>query len=178
MFSSSDSAAAITNSCWSQSKYAIALPGAGFIRPRIHLAGPNTNRLARGVHRLDLLPKGESSVRFRPSSPTARSFNLILLKVERSYKQLVEIVQQGDEAEVMEQVLRALGGLGDASAVKAIEKRLKGSMFSKPPTGVRIAGLSALAAIGTPHAMSLVEKAKSDKNPEVSSAVGQLLAGR
>jgi len=43
---------------------------------------------------------------------------------------------------------------------------------------VRIAGLSALASIGTPHALSLVEKAKSDKDPEVSSAAGQFLAGR
>ena len=72
---------------------------------------------------------------------------------------------------------RALGGLGDASAVSAIEKRVKGSMFSSPPTGVRIAGLSALASIGTPHAMSLVKKARTDKDPEVSSAAAQLLAG-
>ena len=99
------------------------------------------------------------------------------LKVERAYKQLMEILKQGDEEEVIEQVLRALGGLGDASAVSAIEKRVKGSMFSSPPTGVRIAGLSALASIGTPHAMSLVKKARTDKDPEVSSAAAQLLAG-
>jgi len=100
------------------------------------------------------------------------------LKAERAYKPLIEILTQGDEDEVLEQVLRALGGLGDASAVPAIEKRVKGSMFSSPPTGVHIAGLSALAAIGTPHAMSLVKKARTDKDPEVSSAAAQLLAGR
>ena len=100
------------------------------------------------------------------------------LKAERAYKQLIEILKQGDEDEVIEQVLRALGGLGDASAVSAIEKRMKGSMFSSPPTGVRIAGLSALAAIGTPHAMSLVKKARKDKDSEVSSAAAQLLAGK
>jgi len=100
------------------------------------------------------------------------------LKAERAYKQLIEILKQGDEEEVIEQVLRALGGLGDASAVPAIEKRIKGSMFSGPPTGVRIAGLSALAAIGTPHAMSLVKKARKDKDSEVSSAAAQLLAGK
>ena len=100
------------------------------------------------------------------------------LKAERAYKQLIEILKQGDEDEVIEQVLRALGGLGDASAVSAIEKRMKGSMFSSPPTGVHIAGLSALAAIGTPHAMSLVKKARKHKDPEVSSAAVQLLAGK
>ena len=99
------------------------------------------------------------------------------LKAERAYKPLMEILKQGDEEAVLEQVLRALGGLGDASAVSAIEKRVKGSMFSSPPTGVRIAGLSALAAIGTPHAMSLVKKARTDKDPEISSAAAQLLAG-
>jgi HEAT repeat protein len=88
----------------------------------------------------------------------------------------MEIVKQGDEDEVIEQVLRALGALGDASAVPEIEKRLKGSMFSKPSNGVRIAGLSALAMIGTPHAVSLVEKARNDKDTEISSAAEQLLA--
>ena len=53
---------------------------------------------------------------------------------------------------------------------------MKGSLFSKPSNGVRIAGLSALAMIGTPHAVSLVEKAKNDKDTEISSAAEQLLA--
>lgn len=100
------------------------------------------------------------------------------LKVERAYKPLMEILKQGDEEPVIEQVLRALGALGDPSAVPAIEKRVSGSLFSRPPTGVRIAGLFALAAIGTPHALSLVEGAKADKDPEISSAAEQILAGR
>ena len=100
------------------------------------------------------------------------------LKPERAFKPLMEILEKGDEEEVLEQVLRALGGLGDAAAVSAISKRLKGSMFSSPPTGVRIAGLSALAAIGTPKALSLVEKARADKDREISSAAEQLLAGK
>ncbi len=100
------------------------------------------------------------------------------LKPERAFKPLLEILEKGDEDEVLEQVLRALGGLGDAAAVSAIQKRLKGSMFSSPPTGVHIAGLSALAAIGTPKALGQVEKAKGDKDPEISSAAKQLLAGR
>ncbi len=78
----------------------------------------------------------------------------------------------------MEQVLRALGGLGDPFAVPEIEKRVARSLFKTPSTGVRIAGLSALASFGTPHALSLVEKAANDKNPEVSAAAKQLLEGR
>jgi len=79
---------------------------------------------------------------------------------------------------VIEQVIRALGALGDPSAVPAIEKRVKGSLFSRPPKGVRLAGLAALASIGTPHAVSLVEKIRADKDPEISSAVAQLLSGK
>jgi HEAT repeat protein len=100
------------------------------------------------------------------------------LKVERAYKQLVEILKNGDEESVIEQVIRALGALGDPSAVPAIEKRVKGSLLSRPPKGVCLAGLAALAAIGTPHAVSLVEKARGDKDPEISAAAGQLLSGK
>ena len=100
------------------------------------------------------------------------------LKVERAYKQLVGILKNGDEESVIQQVIRALGALGDPSAVPAIKKRVKGSLFSRPPKGVRLAGLAALAAIGTPHAVSLVEKARADKDPEISSAAAQLLSGQ
>ena len=101
-----------------------------------------------------------------------------VLKPERAFKSLVEILKKGDEDEVIEQVFRALGALGDASAVTDIEKRMKGSLFRKPPKGVRIAGLSALAMIGTPHAVSVVEKARDHKDAEISSAAKELLAGR
>ena len=100
------------------------------------------------------------------------------LKVERAYKQLVGILKNGDEESVIEQVIRALGALGDPSAVTAIEKQVKGSLFSRPPKGVRLAGLAAVAAIGTPHAVSLVEKAREDKDPEISSAAAHLLSGQ
>ncbi len=100
------------------------------------------------------------------------------LKVERAYKQLIEIVKGGDEESVMEQVLQALGALGDPSAVPEIEKRVKRSLFQRPPKGVRLAGLKALASIGMPHAVSLVKKARADKDPEISSAAAQLLSGR
>ncbi len=101
-----------------------------------------------------------------------------VLKVERARRQLMDILEQGDEDAVIEQVLRALGQLGDPVAVLAIEKHAVGSFFSKPATEVRIAALSALGAIGTPHAMSVVEDAGSDKDADVRSAAQQILSGR
>ena len=117
---------------------------------------------------------GDSDPKVRAGAARAVS----ALKAERGYKQLMEILKQGDEEAVIEQVLRALGALGDPSAVPAIEKRVKGTIFSRPPKGVRLAGLTALAAIGTPHAMSLVKKARTDKDPEISSAAAKLLSGK
>ena len=117
---------------------------------------------------------GDSDAEVRVEAARAVS----ALKVERAYKQLVEILTAGDEESVTEQVLRALGALGDPSAVPAIEKRVKRSLFSRPSKGVRLAGLTALASIGTPHAMDLVKKARTDKDPEISSAAAQLLSGK
>ena len=117
---------------------------------------------------------GDSDAKVRAAAARAVS----TLKAERGYKQLLEILKAGDEESVIEEVLRALGALGDPSAVPAIEKRVKGSLLSRPPKGVRLAGLAALASIGTPHAMSLVKKARTDKDPEISSAAAQLVSGR
>ena len=117
---------------------------------------------------------GDSDPKVRAAAARAVS----ALKAERAYKQLIEILKQGDEEAVLEQILRALGALGDPSAVPAIEKRVKSTIFSRPPKGVRLAGLTALAAIGTSHAVSLVKKARTDKDPEISSAAAQLLSGK
>lgn len=114
---------------------------------------------------------GDSDPEVRAAAARAIS----ALKVERAYKQLVEILTEGDEEEVLEEVLRALGSLGDPSAVSVIEKRMKGSLLRRPSKAIRLAGIAALAAIGTPKAMSLVEKAASQKDPEVSALARQLL---
>ncbi len=113
-----------------------------------------------------------------PEVRSAAASAITTLKVEKAYKPLMAILKGGDDEAVIEAVLRALGALGDASAVPAIEKQVSGSLFSRPPTGVRIAGYTALAAIGTPKAVSLVEKAKKDKDAEVSAAATQLLSGK
>jgi HEAT repeat protein len=53
-----------------------------------------------------------------------------------------------------------------------------GNFLRKPPTDVRVAAYTALGAIGTPHAMSLVEEALADKEAEVRSVAGAVLAAR
>lgn len=116
---------------------------------------------------------GDSDPKVRAAAARA----VAALKPERAFKQLLEILKKGDEEAVLEEVLRALGALGDPSAVSEIEKRVKASLFSRPPEAVRLAGLTALAAIGTPHAVSLVKKARTDKDSAISAAAARLLSG-
>ena len=98
-----------------------------------------------------------------------------VLQVERAYRPLVRILEDGDEDAVIEQVLRALGRLGDPSAVSVIEKRAAKKMFKGPSKAIRIAALTALKAIGTPVAMGIVMKARKDKDPQIRSAVEHIL---
>jgi len=98
-----------------------------------------------------------------------------VLKVDRALKPLLVLLRTEKDNEVVEQVLLALGQLGDPGAVKAIEKKAAGGLFSRTPTGVRIAAYKALLTIGTPHAMALLEEASDDSDDEVKEAVGRIL---
>ncbi len=98
-----------------------------------------------------------------------------VLKVDRALKPLVALLKTEKDNEVVEQVLLALGQLGDPGAVKSIEKKATGGRFSRTPIGVRIAAYKALFTIGTPYARALLEKASEDSDPDVKEAVGRIL---
>jgi len=100
------------------------------------------------------------------------------LKVERALRPLLKRLDEEDDGDVEIQIVKALGQLGDPSAVPAIGKRAVGSLFNRPSVDLRVAVYHALAAIGTPHAMSLVEAAASDKTPEVKEAAKEFLKRR
>jgi HEAT repeat protein len=89
------------------------------------------------------------------------------LKVERALRPILFLMEDEDDPEVVVPLLNALGSLGDPGAVQAIEKRAVASLFSKPPTEIRVAAYRALHDIGTPHARELVQKAGKDKDPVV-----------
>jgi len=116
-----------------------------------------------------------------PEAPVRASAARALgeIRLERALRPLLERLEEEEDEDALEAVIGALGRLGDPSAVQAIEKRgLEGSFFSKPKKDVRIAAYGALAAIGTPRAMGLVEAAASDRDPEVAAAVRRILAER
>lgn len=99
------------------------------------------------------------------------------LKVERALRPLMEQLEEEEDPEVQAAIVLGLGQIGDPSAVHAIEKRAVGSLFSRPPTNVRVAAYRALAAIGTPHARKVLADAVNDRDPRVrdvaSKAVGE-----
>ncbi len=125
-----------------------------------------------GMLALSMLEDGDADVR----AASARAVGV--LKVERALKPLLNLLDVEVDDGVVEEVLRSLGQLRDPSAVSAIEKRAVGSFLRKPPTDVRIAAYTALGAIGTPHAVSLVEEARDDKDGDVRSVVSAVLAAR
>jgi HEAT repeat protein len=97
---------------------------------------------------------------------------------ERVVRTLLARLDQEDSDEVLQEILRALGQLGDPGAVPAIEKRAVGSFLRRrSPPAVRVAAYRALSLIGTPHARQLIEAATEDRDPEVR-ALARSLAGR
>jgi hypothetical protein len=96
---------------------------------------------------------------------------------ERVVRTLLARLEHEDSEEVLQEILRALGQLGDPGAVPAIEKKAVGSFMRRPPSAVRVAAYRALALIGTPHAKQLIETATEDRDGEVR-ALARSLAGR
>lgn len=101
-----------------------------------------------------------------------------ILQVERALKPLLALLEKEDDQAVVVEVIRALGLLGDPSAVIPLEKRAVPSLFSRAPQEVRVAAYRALGGIGTPHAMELVEKAADDKDTEVRRTAEAILKAR
>ena len=105
-----------------------------------------------------------------------RAAATLAIDSERTVKVLLTRLDEEKNQDVQEEILRALGQLGDPVVVPAIEKRAVRGFFSRSPASTRIAAYRALAAIGTPRARSLVEAAAEDKDAEVKSVARSLMA--
>jgi hypothetical protein len=97
------------------------------------------------------------------------------LKVDRALRPLLAMLESESDPDRLRPLLRALGQLGDPGAVPAIEKHAVRSMFSKPPTEVRVEAYRALHQIGTPHARELVQQALADKDVGLRAAVRRVV---
>ena len=120
------------------------------------LGGQGSNQLILG-----LLEDPDADVRAEAAEAAGA------LGVERALRPILALLEEEDEPDVLVPLLHGLGRLGDPGAVQAIEKRAVGTMFSKPPTEVRVAAYRALHEIGTPHARQVIRKAHDDKDPVV-----------
>lgn len=97
------------------------------------------------------------------------------LRVERALKPLVAMLDATKDPDEAAPLIRALGRIADPGAVGSIEKYAVTSLFSRPRADVRITAYRALNEIGTPHARRLLNKAINDKDPDVKSAVKEIL---
>ena len=97
------------------------------------------------------------------------------LEVDRALRPLLAMLEAEDDPDRLRPLIRALGQLGDPGAVPAIEKHAVRTMFSRPPTEVRVEAYRALHQIGTPHARELVQQALSDKDVGLRAAVRRVV---
>lgn len=101
-----------------------------------------------------------------------------LIQAERGLRALLALLESEDDEAVVLEAVRALGLLGDPSAVIPLEKRATPSLFGRAPTEIRVAAYRALAAIGTPHATSLIQDAAEDRDPQVRRTIQAILRSR
>lgn len=104
---------------------------------------------------------------------TARAVGVV--KAKKALRPLLDLLEEEREDEVVEQILRSLGRLGDPGAVPALQKLASGGFFSRTSRSVRIAAYRALADIGTPLARKHLEGAANDRDARVREAVAELL---
>jgi HEAT repeat protein len=97
------------------------------------------------------------------------------LEVDRALRPLLAMLEAEADPDRLQSLIRALGALGDPGAVPAIEKHAVRTLFSKPPTEVRVEAYRALHRIGSPHARDLVQQALSDKDVGLRAAVRRIV---
>ena len=131
------------------------------------LGGEDANLLLLGM-----LDDGEAEVR----AVACRALGA--LKVEKALKPLLRLLEADSDEDVQVEGLHALGQIGDPGAVPFIEKRAVGGLLSRPSREVRIAAFRALAGIGAPHALGLLEKATRDSDTGVRTVARSLLEDR
>ncbi len=117
-----------------------------------------------GLLSMGLLDDHEADVR------EAAARTLSALKVQRAVRPLLDVLAREKEQAVVEQVLRALGQIGDPGAVPAISKKAAGGLLARNPIEVRVAAIAALGDIGTPQALKTISAAAQDKSPEIQAA--------
>jgi HEAT repeat protein len=117
-----------------------------------------------GLLSMGLLHDHEAEVR------VAAARAVSVLRVQKALRPLLDVLAKEKNQAVVEQVLRALGQIGDADAVRAISKKAAGGMLARNPVEVRVAAIAALGDIGTPLALKTISAAAEDKNPEIQAA--------
>jgi HEAT repeat protein len=119
------------------------------------------------THLLGMLDDGDAPVR------GAACRALGALRTEGAFRPLLQRLKDPD-AGVQAEAIQALGQIGGPEAVRFIEKKAVGGMFSRPPQEVRIAAFQALAKIGTFHALKVLEKGAKDRDSAVANMVKAL----
>jgi len=106
-----------------------------------------------------------------PSLRAAAALGLGLTKAGTAVMPLIKRLGEETDLETVVEIIRALGRIGDARAVKALAERASGgSLFSRTPLPVRLEAIRALGDVGGEAARAVLQRLMRDRNAEVREA--------
>jgi hypothetical protein len=106
-----------------------------------------------------------------PSLRSAAALGLGLTKAGTAVAPLIKRLGEETDVETVVEIIRALGRIGDARAVKVLAERAAGgSLFSRTPLPVRLEAIRALGEIGGEPARAVLHTLMRDRNAEVREA--------
>jgi HEAT repeat protein len=106
-----------------------------------------------------------------PSLRAAAALGLGLTKAGTAVMPLIKRLGEETDLETAVEIIRALGRIGDARAVKVLAERASGgSLFSRTPLPVRLEAIRALGDIGGEAARTVLQRLMRDRNADVREA--------
>ncbi len=102
-----------------------------------------------------------------------------LTKAQTAVIPLLKRLGEETDAEVVLEILRALGRVGDPRAVPALSERAAaGGFFSRVPTPIRVEAVRALGEIGGEQARGVLQRLFRDRSGEVRDAALKAVEAR
>ena len=101
----------------------------------------------------------------------AAALGMGLTKAQTAVIPLLKRLGEETDPETAQEIVRALGRIGDPRAVPALSERAgSGGFFSRVPTAIRVEAVRALGEIGGEPARAVLQKLLRDRSDEVREA--------
>jgi hypothetical protein len=103
----------------------------------------------------------------------AAALGLGLTKSGAGVTPILAVLGRETDNEACQEMIRALGRIGDPRAVPALAERAGGGWLSRTPTQIRVEAVRALGEIGGEAARAVLQRLAKDRDHDVREAVGK-----